>query len=85
MTVTVLNGTSATYEPALFNLSAQSGDAESEQVFDSGNGVGGSPNTKLLKGRQAKWKVAFAVKNPKDLVVEVTPDFEHDPVIYQLG
>lgn len=85
MTVTVLNGTSATYEPAMFHLSAQSGDSESDQVFDSGKGVGGGPDTKLLKGRQAKWKVAFAVQNPKDLVLEVTPDFEHDSVIYQLG
>lgn len=85
MTVTVLNGTSAKFEPAMFSMTAQSGDEEGDQVFDSGNGLKGAPSTKLLKGRQAKWKVAFGVKNPKDLVLEVTPDFEHDSVIFQLG
>lgn len=85
MTVTVVNGTSTKYEPAMFSASAQSGDEEADQVFDTAKNVGGSPSTKLLKGRQAKWKIAFAVKNPKDLVLEVTPGFDYSSVIYQLA
>ncbi len=32
-----------------------------------------SPDTKLLPGRQVKWEIAFAVKNPRDLVLEIGP------------
>ena len=85
VTVTLVNGTGAKFDPAMFHMSAQSGDADAEGVYDTAKGVGSSPETKLLAGRQAKWKAAFNVKNPKDLVLEVAPDFEHDSVIYQLG
>lgn len=85
MTVTLVNGTGKTWDPTMFHLSGQSGDQDADQVFDTAKGVGDSPDTKLLAGRQAKWKVAFAVKNTADLVLEVEPDFDHDSVIYQLG
>ena len=85
VTVTLVNGTGAKFDPSMFHLSAQSGDADAEGVYDSGKGVGSSPETKLLPGRQAKWKAAFNVKNPKDLVLEVARDFDPDSVISQLG
>lgn len=38
--------------------------------------------TKLLDGREAKFKIGFAVSDPKDLVLEASPDFMSEPVIF---
>lgn len=79
-TVTVVNKTGKTFDPALFNASLQSANEEGDQVFDSENNIGGGPSTKLLSGREAKFKVAYAAADPKDLVLEVHPDFEHEAI-----
>lgn len=81
-TVTVVNKTGKPYDPSIFMLSMQSGNEEASQIFDSQNNLGGSPSTKILNGREAKFKAAFNVANPKDLVLEVTPGFEYDSVIF---
>ena len=65
-----------------FCIEVQSGNTEADQVFDSENDVGGGPSTKLLNGREAKFKIAFTVANPKDLVMEVRPSFEHESVLF---
>lgn len=80
--VTVINGTSARYDPALFQVTVQSNDAEAGEVYDSANGFEGAPSTAVLPGRQSTFKVGFGVQNPKDLVVEVTPGFEYDAAIF---
>jgi hypothetical protein len=83
MTLTVVNGTPKPIEPILISTSMQSGDKEAEPVFDSAKGIEAAPSTKLLKGRQAKWDIAFAVKNPRDLVLEVgAGDFTSDSAIF---
>lgn len=83
-TVTIVNKTGKVYDPTLFSLTMQSGNEEASQIFDSENNLGGSPNTKILNGREAKFKVAFNVANPKDLVLEVRPGFDYDSVMFTI-
>lgn len=47
-------------------------------------GVEGEPSTKLMPGRQAKWKVVFGLMKASDLVLEVRPGFDYESVMYQL-
>jgi hypothetical protein len=74
--ITVTNGGTEVYDPAMFTVSMQSGSTEAGQVFDSAQ-LGDAPQTSLLPGRKATWKVAFGVTDPKDLVMQVSPGFEY--------
>lgn len=80
--VTIVNGTADNYEPAMFNATMQSGNVESSQVFDSEQGMNGSPSTVLLPGREAVFRMAFGAADPADLVLQVTPGFEYDAAIF---
>lgn len=81
--VTLKNGTSKTFDPALFYATVGSGEAEAEQIFDSGKGLEGSPTTKLLKDKTVKFKIGFMVLNAKDITMEANPSsFEYTNVIY---
>ena len=81
-TVTVVNKTGKPYDGTLFNVTMQSGNEEMDQVFDSAKKIDGPPSTKLLNGRESKFKIVFGVNNPKDMVMEVSPGFEYDSVIF---
>ena len=39
------------------------------------------PSAKVLDGREVTFRTAFAVVDAGDLVVEVTPDFQHESVL----
>ena len=79
--VTIVNGSDEAYEPLVITT-MQSGNTEAEQVFDSANGLGGPPSTTVLPGREVTFPVGFAVADPGDLVLEITPGFEYQPAIY---
>lgn len=81
-TVTIVNGSQAPFDPSMANISVQSANTEAEQIFDSEGGYGSSPETTLLPGREASYKVAFATSDPKDLVVEATPSWDHVAALY---
>ena len=82
-TITLVNKTGATFDPALVYATVQSANVEASTVYDSENGLDGGPSTKLLKGREAKWQVAFGVEDPKDLVMEINPGaFEYADILY---
>ncbi|MDP9421143.1 MAG: hypothetical protein M3P53_13560 [Actinomycetota bacterium] len=83
--VTVVNGTSERYEPALFSTTLQSDNAEGDAIFDSANGINGAPSTVLLPGREASFAIAYGVSNPADLVLEVSPGFEYESIVYFTG
>ncbi|OZC83450.1 hypothetical protein CH282_15990 [Rhodococcus sp. 06-418-1B] len=76
-TVTIVNGSSENYDPALFTASLQSGNTEAEQVYDSANDVGGAPSTAVLPSRESQFTMAFEVSDPADLVLQVSPGFEY--------
>jgi len=81
-TVTIVNKTGATYEPALFSTSVQSGDKEGDQIFDSANGYTGTPSTSILDGRQSSFTVGFGVSNPADVVMEIRPGFDYKKAFF---
>jgi hypothetical protein len=79
---TVINGTGKNYDPSVFQATVQSANVEASTVYDTEGGIGGSPQTVILPRRETTFKMAFGVKNPKDLVVQVTPSFDYDPAIF---
>ena len=83
-TVTVANNSDKPLDLGLTYVSAHSSNEEADQVFDSGTGLRGPPDTKVLKGRKSQFEVGFAVVNPKDVVMEVAlhEDVERPTVRY---
>lgn len=81
-TVTVVNDSKEPYDPSMFYSTLQSGNAEASTIYDSP--VSDTPMTKVLPGREVKWQVAYSVKNPDDLVMEVNPylTFDTEPVLF---
>lgn len=80
--VTLVNKSTKAWDPSIFFATLQSGNEEAPEIYDSAK-LKDRPSTKLLKGREVTFQIAFAVKDPKDLVLEVTPDFEHNAALYQ--
>ena len=80
--VTVVNGTPDAYEPIAFYATAQSDNVEAQQVFDSEK-LALPPSTPLLPGRESKFKIAFGVANPDDLVLMVRPGFDYEKILYE--
>jgi len=81
--ITVVNKTGANYDVSCDSLSMQSGNAEAEQIFDSENGLEGSPSTALLDGRESKFRVGFTVSDPTDLVLQYSScDFDAEPAFF---
>lgn len=80
--ITIVNGSDAPFDPVLTMVSAQSGNTEASKIYDTAKDIGGSLSTKILTGRESTYKVAFSVADPSDLVVEFTPDFTHESVLF---
>ena len=81
-TITISNKTGKAYDPTLFNVSAQSGGKEAESIYDSDNGLTGSPTTTVLDGRDATFAVGFGVADPADVVLEISPGFDYDSALF---
>ena len=80
-TVTVVNKTGAAFDPDATNHTVQSADVEGSRIFDASSSLD-TPSTKVLNGRQTKYKVAFGVTNPKDIVFEFAPGYEYNSAIW---
>ena len=80
--VTIVNGTTSNYDPSVFSVSAQSGNTEASEVFDSENGFEGSPSTRVTPNREVTFKVGFGVQNQRDIVLDVTPGFDYDDALF---
>ncbi|MEN3121152.1 hypothetical protein [Janibacter sp. LM] len=81
-TVTMMNGTGAKFDPTLNSITAQIGNEEAEQIFDSENGLDGGPSTSILPGREVTYKAAFVGTDTKNLVVEIAPDWDHGALTF---
>jgi hypothetical protein len=79
--VVIVNKTGAVWDPSMVYATLQSANQEGDRVFDSSQ-LPPEPSTKLLDGREVKFKMAFGVADPVDLVLELRPDFKHDSVIF---
>lgn len=81
--ITIVNGTDAAYDPSMDYFTAQVGNAEAEEIFDTENGFDGTPMTKILPGRETTYKVGFVGSDAKNLVMEYQPgDWERGSLIY---
>lgn len=78
--ITIVNGTTANFEPGLFFASVQSANVEGAEVYDEN--LVGAPSTVLLPGREATFRLGFGVADPADIVMEANVDFTHKPAIY---
>jgi hypothetical protein len=81
--VRIVNKTGKTMDPSMFTATVQSDNEEGDEVYDSEGGLEGAPSTKLLNGRESKFTVGYGIANPEDIVMEVNPDFDHEPVMFQ--
>ncbi len=84
-TVTIVNKTGRRFDPATFTTTVQSSNEEAEAVYDTARGIEGSPSTTLLNGRETKFRIAYGLQDPKDVVMEVNPSFDHEAVVYTTG
>lgn len=81
-TVTVLNNGTTPYEPVELFTTLQSGNEESEEIFDTDSGLEGSPMTPVLPGREVTFDIGYGVNNMKDLVLNVSPSFTTESVLF---
>jgi len=79
MEVTVENGTGKEFDPTLIAVGATSAEAAAEPITDSTQGLTGSPESSLGSGERVTYSVGFRVKDPKDVLVQVTPGLEQKP------
>lgn len=79
--VRLVNNTGSPWDPGIAHATLQSANQEGDQIFDSGK-LADQPHTTLLNGREASYKMAFAVADPSDLVLEFSPDWAHTSVLF---
>lgn len=81
--VTVKNGTEEPVDALNVNLQSSSGGAVDEGIFDTEAGVD-VPTVAIQPGKSLSWKVAFAVNDPADQVIDVSSmhDFTAETVYF---
>ena len=83
--ITLTNTGNAPLDPSMSYLTASSGGAEASEIFDTDNGADGSPMTSILPGKSVTWTAALNVSDPADVVIEFTPDFDFESVLFVTG
>lgn len=81
-TVTIKNGTDAAYDPSMFFTTMSSGGVEMAEVFDTDSKLDGSPMTPVLPGKTVAFDIGYPVVDPKDIVMNVTTDYDHADVLF---
>ncbi|NQX11018.1 DUF4190 domain-containing protein [Microbacteriaceae bacterium VKM Ac-2855] len=84
VTMTITNGSAENLEPSVYATASSAGVAATD-IYDSGNAagdVGASPTTTILPGGTATWVQAFSVADPADIVLQISPSFDYDDVIF---
>lgn len=82
MTVTIHNGTGATVDLSGLRFDGRSAGKAADSVHDPGK-VGPAAPTRLAKGKSATFRIALGVAKPTDFQLQVTPDADHQPVVFQ--
>lgn len=83
--VTVTNGSTEPFDPMAIYATLSSGGVEGEAVFDSDNGLGGTPQTTVLPGKSITWSEGWGVADPADLTYEIALGFEYEPGLFVGG
>ncbi|RKW70734.1 hypothetical protein [Galactobacter caseinivorans] len=76
-TITVNNGTEKGLIPGGIQISVTSGGAESSQVLDKGLWLDSSKK-KIEPGETLTYKMAYEIKNPKDIKMSFSPGVQYD-------
>lgn len=82
LTVTVANRTGATFDLRDLQIVGRSGGRAADPVHDPGK-VGPAPPAKVGKGKTVTFRIALGVKKADDLQLQVTPDVDHQPVVFR--
>ncbi|MBD8078175.1 hypothetical protein [Cellulosimicrobium arenosum] len=80
-TFTVTNGTSTTWTSS-GSTQISSGGVAGDEVYDSDQDYGGSPDGPVLPGQSISWQQGFGVNDPDDLTMSASVDWDHVEVIY---
>lgn len=80
--VTIENTGETPYDPSLFYSTLASGGVEGEEIFDSANGLNGSPSTPILPGASITFPVGYGLSDPSDITLQTTIDFDAAPVLW---
>jgi hypothetical protein len=84
-TVTLANDGTESFDASMAFASAQSGNHEASEVFDSEQGLEGAPYTSVLTGRSVSWDIGFGVDDPEDVVLQISPSWGHEPAVFVSG
>lgn len=77
--VTVENGSGEPIDSMETSLQASSGGEQSGMVFDTDNRVD-APTVTIQPGKSLNYKVAFTLKDPSDINMDVTPGWDYESV-----
>ncbi|WP_205326545.1 hypothetical protein [Glycomyces sp. YM15] len=80
--ITVVNDGDQALDLTFFTNSAQSGQSEASEVFDSEQGLEGPPYTSLQPGRSVTWDSGFGVEDPNDIVLQLSPSWDHEEAVF---
>ncbi|WP_159807723.1 hypothetical protein [Cellulomonas citrea] len=81
--VTVTNNSTKPFTPMLMTFAATSGGAAAEDIYDmDANITGMGPDGDVLPGGTVTFAVAYAVKDPADLQLDVSTGFDYDTVYF---
>lgn len=81
-TITVTNDSHDPLDLILAMSDVQSGTREADRVFDSAQGLQGTPSTTLLPGRSVEWVEGYGVDDPDDIVFSFAPTWDHGEVYF---
>lgn len=84
-TITLVNDGTDSFDASGIYASAQSGESEAIYVYDSEQGLEGPPYTSLLPDRTVSWDVGFGVDDPEDVVLQISPSWDHEAAIFVSG
>lgn len=73
-TITVKNGSTENLEAAMISTTVTSGSEESSAIVDIEKKVTGMSTATVLPGKSLTYTVAYDVKDPKDVQMDVSPD-----------
>lgn len=85
MEIKLTNTGDKPFDPSLVYMTASSAEQEASEIIDTANGIEGAPMTPVLPGKSVKWTVAYNVADAGDVLVQLSPDFSLEPVLFSTG
>ena len=80
-TITVKNGTTKNYDPAIYTTVSSAG-TEADSIIDIGDSTLNVPTTTILAGQSVTYKDAYSVADATKLVMDIEPGFGYDKTTF---